>query len=520
MLSGVAQLFAFKPDHPLADSKELQRTLAALPIDNAFKALDEVTGWLESLRNSTSFPEDMLFDTVKQLEEAALPHVRRLTRDYLQAPRLSRTEENRMWNMVHAFWSLAVANYERCLERASEAPQTRIVQRLQDALPLLSIRLIASLFAVMKWKQFRYLPCEGALWHSMGRAYLLAEAGKYSEKALMRYPNGGSSTSVAREYLKALVFHASSMETLLPLEIELSEKLITHLLPGFVFTAHGIEDSFYWVNPARAEPPVRLARMPARAPFLRFFRPGNALAEADTLRREIERGSNFPGHIDLGGHYPTQALLTVLRHLCSYWNQIPPQRRHERHYVKHRVSLVNGLSNVAQVFLPLSQQPTSPLAMESWVVENVSQGGFAASITQFRADWLKIGVLVALQPDGGENWLIGIVRRLYRHGETGARAGIEILSRRADLVELKQSAPHPPVTHSLSLVLWLRDKNDSGECRLITPPSSFDLRRDFEFSSEGQHHHLTPIALVEHTPDYEIARYRLLIGEQSDNRSK
>ena len=507
MLSGVANLFSARPDHPLADPKEFRRILSELPIDNAFKALDEVAGWLESLQNSTDFPEDILFETVRQLEEVALPHIRRLSRDYLLAPRLSKTEENRMWKMVHGFWKLTAANYERCLDCSSSQTKTKASDRLQAALPLLSVRLIAALTAVMKWEQFRYRPCQGEIWQVMGRAYLLAEASRYSEKALMRYPNASSPTSISREYLKALVFHASSMENLLPLEIELAEKLITHFLPGFVFTNNGIEDSFYWVNPARPDPPIRLARMPSRAPFLRFFHPGSALAEAEALLRHIEQGGDIPAQIDIGGHYSPRTLLPVLRHLCSYWNKIPPQRKHERHYVKHRMSVLSGLTNAALVFS--DSTPSTSLPIESWVVENVSQGGFGATVTERRTDWLKVGALVALQPEGGDNWLIGIVRRFYRQSETEARAGIESLSRSVCAIQLtKPDALSKPMP-----ALWLHDGNEPGECRLLMPSASFDVRNSLEFSYQGKRHLLTPVALAEHCADYEIARYRLFVEE-------
>lgn len=513
MLNGVSNLFGPKTDHPLADPKEFRRILTELPIDNAFKALDEVAGWLESLQASQDFPEDLLFDVVRQLEEAALPHVRRLSRDYLQAPRLSKTEENRMWTMAHGFWVLTASNYERCLQRATETPRGKVAERLQPSLPLLSVRLIAALATMLKWEQFRYRPVRGEIWQLLGRAYLTAEANKYSDRALMRYPNAASTTSVAREYLKVLIFQASSMESLLPIEIELAERLIAHFLPGFVFTANGIEDSVYWVNPAKPEPPIRLARMPSPAPFLRFFHPGTAITEVESLRHELERGGDIPAHIDLGGQYQARTLLPVLRHLSSYWNKVPPQRKHERHRVKHRMSVLNGLVNAFVVFS--SEFGTKPpgLPIESWVVENVSRGGFGAQVADIRSDWLKIGALVALQPDGGENWLIGIVRRYYRESDTEARAGIEALARNIVSVELKRHTVSTCAAVPGTPALWLRDGNDPGEARVITPPSSFDLRESIEFTHNGKRHLLTPVALSEHTSDYEVARYRLLVAE-------
>ena len=61
-------LFSSRPEHPLGDPKELKRTLSELPIDNSFKAVDEVYGWFESLRAAHDFKVDHLFDVIRQLD--------------------------------------------------------------------------------------------------------------------------------------------------------------------------------------------------------------------------------------------------------------------------------------------------------------------------------------------------------------------------------------------------------------------------------------------------------------------
>lgn len=91
----ILSLFSSRPDHPLADPKELKRIVGEIPLDNAFKAVDEISGWLESLANADGFRPDLLFDVARQLDDAAQPHLRKLARDYLHSPRLSRSEIGR-----------------------------------------------------------------------------------------------------------------------------------------------------------------------------------------------------------------------------------------------------------------------------------------------------------------------------------------------------------------------------------------------------------------------------------------
>ena len=50
-------LGAAKAEHPLAVPRELRRIVDQLPAGDAFRALDEIVGWLESALNSGEFPE-------------------------------------------------------------------------------------------------------------------------------------------------------------------------------------------------------------------------------------------------------------------------------------------------------------------------------------------------------------------------------------------------------------------------------------------------------------------------------
>ena len=92
-LLGLTRIGGAKMGHPLADPRELHRVIDEIPGDNAFKALDQIVGWLESLQGVPDFPEDRLYEAVSRLHAAAQPHLKRLARDYLHSPRLSSSEE-------------------------------------------------------------------------------------------------------------------------------------------------------------------------------------------------------------------------------------------------------------------------------------------------------------------------------------------------------------------------------------------------------------------------------------------
>lgn len=509
MFEKVAKLggmLAQKNDHPLANPRELRKVIVELPTDNAFKALDEMTGWLESLAGIDDFPADRLYEVVLAFEEAAQPHLKRLSREYFQAARLSRSEEKRLWSINYGFWTLLADACASCLGKLADKPQPG--ELAKSALPALSARLIAALGCVLKWEQFHYGPMRAELWRPLGQALLAAEAGGVAEKAVGLVGRTGM-TSPVQEYQKVMVFQAASLGSLLPLEIEIAERLIAHFLGGFVFTSNALIDSVYWSDLKEAQPPQRLARMPACAtPTQRFIKPAAAHQEMLALLGVLERGGDVPSIIELGGQYQPKLVARVLKHLCSYLAPIPPQRKYDRHRVMHRMSVLPGLVNSFVVFSGEFGGRPAGLPIESWVVENVSRGGFGAVIGEVPGEWLKVGALIAMQPEGGDNWLVGVIRRYHRLSETEARVGIEALSRRAEAQEVRVRSASSYGAAAATPALLLLDGNGPEELRVILPFGSYSPRESLEYVGGGKRFLLEPVTLLEQAADYELARYR------------
>jgi hypothetical protein len=496
------------PDHPLADSRELRRVIDEIPADNSFRALDEIVVWLESLRAAADFPLDRLYEAVSRLDDAAQPSLRRLAKDYLHSPRLSAAEEKRLWSINHDFWTLLAASYERCLQVPGQ--KTRADEQLKQILPALSVRLIAALGSVGKWERFHYGVSAGILWQRLGAVMRLAEEGGVASRATRLHEGASGMTSPQQEFVKIVAFHAASLDSLLPLEIELTERLIAHFASAFYFSPVAEHDCVYWVDLAQGEPPTRLARMPSHAlATLRFFKPAAAYSGIAGLLDDVEQGRDMPAAINLGGQYPVRTLLSVLHHLAAYLAPVPPQRRHDRYNVKQRALIAPGLKNACQALSGHFASPEAAGHLESWVVENVSRGGFGAALNNLPAEWLKVGALVAMQPQGGTSWLLAIVRRYYRQGESEARVGIETLALNAEPLEVRTRTNSTYSATARITALLLDDGGMVGEVRLLLPFATFDLREMLQYEQAGRRFELSPVAIVEQCPDYELARYRL-----------
>ena len=128
----ILNFFSSRPNHPLGDAKEVKRVLAELPLDPV-KAVDEIFGWFESLRLADDFRLDHLFDVVSRLDESAQQHLRRLSRDYLQPARLSKSEERRLWTLCYNYWGEVAGLYARCLDGGRQSGSDKGGEALKKA---------------------------------------------------------------------------------------------------------------------------------------------------------------------------------------------------------------------------------------------------------------------------------------------------------------------------------------------------------------------------------------------------
>lgn len=503
----ILNLFPRRPDHPLADGKEFKRILAELRVDKPANAVDELTGWFESLKHAPNFRLDHYLDLLRQLDDAGQQHLRRLTRDYLLSPQVSPLERKRLWEQSYGYWKVATAAYASCIERAGLETKGRGSDAFRPSLPLADTRLQAARRRCIKWLAYRYEPAGGDLWHDLGQSYLAAEAAGHAQKLVQLYPGRAGVTSVAQQYLQSLLFSASSMGGLSPQQIELADRAIAHFLPIVAFTPECLSHSVYWVDAATESPPARLASHPGTSkPSLRFVSPGPALPGLEELIHAVER-DEVPAGLNLGGEYSQKALLSVLRHLRLYWAVRPLQRRHQRHAVRTRMAVVAGFDQSHEVFSGALGKQRAVAAARSWVVENVSLGGFRVSFDDPAGSGVKLGTLLCMQPEGGENWLLGTARRVSRPSGVQGNLGVQLISKQAQSIELRPRRTGFAAAVALPGI-WLRDAGESGTIRVVLPLGSFNVRETLDFSLDGRVHRLTPVESEESGCDYDIARFQ------------
>ncbi|MDR2637583.1 MAG: hypothetical protein LBB55_04525 [Zoogloeaceae bacterium] len=498
------------PEKPVPlDPGSLQQFVSSLPED-ATRAVEAVTQQLAAILASEMEASQRLANT-SLLDETIQPRVRQLLQEYLHQPRSGRAEEIRAWTPLHSFWTTLAQVYYQCLALATN--KENAAKPLQARLPLIVIRFIVAIDECLKYKYFHYASIPKEYWAQVGFAYLVAEKAGFAEKSLQVYPGPGGISSPHREYLKILFFQTASLNSLQSAEIELADRLIAQMLPYCEFSPQKNEQNLYWVDIGSTAEPSRINNMPPVAPHLRYFHPGDSIRRLQLLVQEAETANAVPAKIGRGENFSLGNFLNVVRHLESQWAATPPQRQHERHNVKHRVSVLPGFVNSFVMTSPEFGGKPMGLPLENWVVENVSRGGFGAVVQRHKGEWIKVGALLALQPEGADKWVIGIIRRVQRVSDNEIKIGIETLSRRIAPLEIRSRAGNPePTVAPGTPALWLQDDDPKEPIRFLFPARTFKQGEDLEFDYNGRRILLAPVKLLEQGSDYDLATYKATVA--------
>jgi hypothetical protein len=498
-------------DHPMAEVKQARAILDAIPAGDPFKALEDLNHWLESVRAWQGFKPEYRAQIVQMVDEAAQGPLRKLQRDYLSSPRLSKFQENRLWAAIREWYRQSALALAICID--AYATGQKGWEDLKQSMPLLTVRALRALASQMKWQHMRYGPPDNSLWGLFAKIYALAENRKYSQSKVIAYAGLPGETSPEQEFLKAVMFAASSPDSLLPVEIELVERLIAHLAGSFKLTSTLQSDIVYCFDLANHEPPVRAAHLPHRAPTLRFFAAGGAVKEIEKLAQTVKSTGAVPSSIALGGNYEPQVVLDVLDHLALQWGPKPPERKAPRHRVETRLTVTYGFDGVLAALDPDGEVQFDASKIESWIVENVSAGGFGASVPQIKGEWLKIGCLLGLQPEGGSNWVVGVIRRFQRESVQQGTVGIQTLGRAALPVQVRLRRG---TNRDAETAILLNPVDSAPEAQLLLRADVFVAGQNLELERNGKAYLLLPTGDMERGADYDLIRCRQMIRDAGE----
>jgi hypothetical protein len=505
---------AGRSDHPMADVKEARKIVDAIPGSDQLKALEDLNHWMESVRAWPGFAHDHRAQLILIVDDAAQGHLRRLQRDYLSSPRLSKFQENRLWTVIRESYRNAALAFATSVDVFVTSQKGW--EALKPLMPMLTVRALRSLAGQMKWQYIRYGLQDVSLWGSVSKIYAFADLRKYASGKVVPYPAIPEETTPQCEFTKAVMLAVSSPDSLLPVEIEIVERVVAHLIGSFRITPTHQPDTTWGIDLAATQPPVRLGRPPAPAPMQRFFSAGSAVTQLRQLIQIVKSTNAVPSSLNLGSNYGPEVVLEVLDHLAVNWSSQPPERKAPRHRVKSRVTITYGFDGVLSALDPGGEALFDPERIESWIVENVSTGGFGALVPQLRGDWLRIGCLLGLQPEGGSNWIVGVVRRFQRDASQQGAVGIQTLGREVQPLSVRLVSGQLGASRDTETAIFLGPIDSAPEVQLLLRNDILLPGQNLQLEREGKVYLLLPTGSMERGSDYDLVRCRTMVRESGE----
>lgn len=505
----VLAFFGKKSDHPLAELNSAQALLDDIPKNDALKALQELTGWVEAISEQANhFKLDHHWAVLRLYDQAAQGHVRKLLHDYFTLQPLSTFQEHRLWTLLQNYYIQSDYAHSDVLQRYRD--NAKGASAVKPDLALLCARGITAIGGLLKMAAARYAMVDPALWNRVADYYQIAEAQALVKENVIVYP--GCNASPGEAFAVLMLWYGCSAGNLNPVQEHIAERLLAALGKGVRVSGEYSGNALFAFDMAQPTPPMRATAEGTIHPALRYIVADDARKMLDNLIKTLDKGI-LPDGLNLyGAKFEAELVKDIAAKLMQNLTLPPPTRRTPRRKIKINLKIANGFLKILEhsdVGLNFGIEES-----ETWEIEDISATGFRSVVQASQVGGIKIGTLVGCKPENLNHWGIGVVRRLSRDRDGALHIGVEMLSPRVVGVPLQDRAVRGPEGGQLGLYLNRPDET-SGEAWLLMKQDSYRPQRSLNMELDDKICLLLPLALVERGDDYDLARYRLMEQDSS-----
>lgn len=479
---GFRRFFSKSSAHPFANDEQVTTLIAELPASDPVETLHDVTHWLmllareEKVKNRST----KLF----RIDQAAQTAERKLRQQYIEASRLHKSIEERIWNAAFDFLEATVNAHLRCILEYRAEKRAR-----NDAeLAAMAVRAIRRLDLQAHWIHLRYLPLPESFWEQAYALIKIAEEDELLRTPVNINPATGTQTTFIQETLKLLMMSVTEPRRLTKNQIALARHLTNNLAQEFVWEDMPGSTVVFHIDFSKREVPARLTQTSERHFMARCFGAGGAVHKLVTGLKQVEQGA-MPTILALSdaSSYRRADLAEVLARLAQAWSSARPQAEHQ-HFDKRlferkpffiHICVIHGFNSLhakmaaTRAETPVAEKgPRLSIAYdeqldmhlfgyitertrdqqrrmdgrkhendgteicESWIVQDVSETGFGVKIKTSPEDWIKRNALIGVHY-GTSEYQIGIIRRVASESVENTEIGIQLLSRRPQAISMR-----------------------------------------------------------------------------------
>jgi len=505
-----------KPDHPLRDAQAAQELLAGLPEGVSLENLEQLSHWVESVKEASGFSCDDRLAVMRLLDDAGGRNAAPLFDQFFAKIHQQDREVRNIWDALCLYWSRLAEGYARCAADFEHGEKG--AKSVEAEMPLVLARSLRAASQRFKLRHLRYLGIEAKAWAPLYRLYAFAELKEFDNQALVAYPREVH-TTVRAELLKSLLLCLAAPHELSPIQLELAFRILTRFAISAEWSRVPGAECNFGLSLAGGGPPVLVAAEEAPGPGKRFIGGGQALVKLAELRQLCEKNM-LSDELRFGKEFSPAQIITVIKHLQVYLGATPPRRRYARAKTAADLKVVHGLKPICQRAtkielgsgvalgedMSLKEKTSNIMKLvaeevestpETWKQLDQSEWGMGADIPPGLGKWAEPGKLCGVQPQDAKDWWVGIVRRI--DADTGLRCGIRIFSK------------HP-------VSVWLRvlgaGEHQADNWASSTGSFSFDYMRAIMLPDALKSHE-HPVMILENKAYVPGQMCEVMMGEHS-----
>ncbi len=512
-----------RSDHPLDDALEAKRAAETLANAEPFHALGQISAYLDAIKTADKLRPLRGVEIVDLLDRAARVPQRRLNYDYVMlGRRLTRFQDNRIWSTAYDYWTQLAEAYRFCLSAYEVGAFGS--QALKPHLPKIIARTTRARGQQLKWALMRYDAVDLKIWEDLRKLYAMAEACGVHQSQIQLYRAGQQDSTVEREFLRVLMLAVSAPDALLPIQIEVADRLVAHCAQGFQVQARLNKELLFAFDLATPQAPSRISSRTKTSPSLRYFGATQAGKNILTpLITSIAHYKQVPREINLGIHPSVEAVLDTVQHLSKHWSIEPPRRSAIRKRRLEKVSVVHDyeevVANAGGLFLEYPFVSND----EPWILENEGGDGVGALVAKPHGTWMRAGSLIAIRREECVSWSVGVLRRISADRDGNRQVGIQTICEGGTAVTLfpvssakdKPKKRHEVRDNALSeegeicVLVPSPEQTNSGQATLLIRQGLYVPATEVEMRAYEQRYLLMPLKILMRGEDFELAQFRI-----------
>ncbi len=517
------------PDDPMRSPSAASALLANLRGADPVTALNDLSGWLESLKHAEDFDETVRSEVLGLIQETGAAHVSVLLGHYLadlaEKPVLRELKWKALFDYASGLTQVLCVCATGLTATAKKDASSLSTAAAAAVRGLRACRTLAKVCLV------HHVSAPSNLWRLAYSVHAGAEAADCATTAVHPHPSHKTATTVTQELLRLLMLQVSAPEMMAPEQIEVADRVTQQVGSDFTLRPRGVTDNLFCFDPESDLPPQRaISPHPGQGPAMRYFGPGAGLDALARLHKQLGL-ANAAEVKAFGKDISSHTQVAAVEHLLLFWAPKPAYTPPAHSPATADLLIVHGYAQICQhlsnvesikgsaalgIAAPEDAKPQTP---EEWALRDAGGSELGAEIPQLSGSWARCGTLVGVSVRGSNAWWLGVIRRMHAELGKSMHVDIAVFSRKPLVASLRvlgkgdeDEADWETLTggfasNYVSAILLPDVSQAVGKLNLLLPPEACKAGRVYEAMVGEPSRYLRILQLLKRGDDYARAAF-------------